>query len=257
MSLFTLLPAIKVESASMILFGGLLMLVLGVLYIALEKSLLISTAPRKQGLSAPKADGTSRAILGAQVALWYMRRDGDLLTGVRQVGLIALAMLVTRSSVASLQAKQGLPLGTQMAGWCTLGESPVLLFFASLYCFPNRWSPAYRPAVIRRDLPDIPHYSTTPFIRSPAETTRSRSVFKRLSANDLDLFCATPKELLPFPNGHDDAVYNNHAASKCRAIVNNAGCAHRFQSISANKLAIYHVTASPSQSSGERDISAW
>jgi GPI ethanolamine phosphate transferase 1 len=31
-----------------------------------------------------------------------------------------LAVLVTRSSVASLQAKQGLPLGTQLVGWLTL-----------------------------------------------------------------------------------------------------------------------------------------
>ena len=30
--------------------------------------------------------------------------------------------MVTRSSVASLQAKQGLPLGTQMVGWITLSE---------------------------------------------------------------------------------------------------------------------------------------
>lgn len=40
-----------------------------------------------------------------------------------QVGLVALAMVVTRSSVASLQAKQGLPLGTQVVGWVTLGKS--------------------------------------------------------------------------------------------------------------------------------------
>ncbi|TKA55107.1 hypothetical protein B0A55_12790, partial [Friedmanniomyces simplex] len=112
MSIFTLLPAIKVESATMILVGGLLILVLGVLYISLEKSLLVSAAPPgkdREGLKAAKADGISRGILGAQV------------------GLIALAMLVTRSSVASLQAKQGLPLGTQMAGWFTLDSKMSLL----------------------------------------------------------------------------------------------------------------------------------
>jgi hypothetical protein len=31
-------------------------------------------------------------------------------------------MIVTRSSVASLQAKKGLPLGTQVVGWFTLGK---------------------------------------------------------------------------------------------------------------------------------------
>ncbi len=43
-------------------------------------------------------------------------------------------MLVTRSSVASLQAKQGLPLGTQMVGWLTLGE------FAGLSSTPDLFS---------------------------------------------------------------------------------------------------------------------
>ncbi|KAK5760840.1 Glycosyl phosphatidyl inositol anchor synthesis [Elasticomyces elasticus] len=102
MSIFTLLPAIKTESTTMILIGGLLILAVGVIYI--EKSLLSSTSRSKSGLGAPKADGTSRMILGIQV------------------GLVALAMLVTRSSVASLQAKQGLPLGTQLVGWFTLAS---------------------------------------------------------------------------------------------------------------------------------------
>ncbi|KAK3113301.1 Glycosyl phosphatidyl inositol anchor synthesis [Teratosphaeriaceae sp. CCFEE 6253] len=114
MSAFTLLPAIKTESATTILIGGTLILLLGVAYIALEKSLLLTVAPARQGLRAPKADGTSRAVFGAQV------------------GLIALAMLVTRSSVASLQAKQGLPLGTQMVGWVTLVASLVLPFLHAL-----------------------------------------------------------------------------------------------------------------------------
>lgn len=110
MSIFTLLPAIKIESANLIALGGWLILLLGVLYIAFEKSLLSAVAPANDGPSSPKADGLSRAILGIQV------------------GLIALAMLVTRSSVASLQAKHGLPLGTQLVGWFTLGESISIIF---------------------------------------------------------------------------------------------------------------------------------
>lgn len=105
MSIFTLLPANKVEDANLIFLGGLLILTLGVLYIAFEKSLIASAAPSGSALSAPKADGLSRSILGVQV------------------GLVALAMIVTRSSVTSLQAKQGLPLGTQLVGWATLGKS--------------------------------------------------------------------------------------------------------------------------------------
>ncbi|KAF7189328.1 GPI ethanolamine phosphate transferase 1, partial [Pseudocercospora fuligena] len=105
MSIFTLLPAMKVESSNLISLGGFLILVLGVLYIAFEKSLLVQSAPTKAGLAAAGADGISRTILGVQV------------------GLVALAIAVTRSSVASLQAKAGLPLGTQIVGWATLGKS--------------------------------------------------------------------------------------------------------------------------------------
>jgi phosphatidylinositol glycan class N len=42
--------------------------------------------------------------------------------------MILLAVIVTRSSVASLQAKEGLPLGNQVVGWFVLGK------------FSRRWS---------------------------------------------------------------------------------------------------------------------
>ncbi|OQO02671.1 GPI ethanolamine phosphate transferase 1 [Cryoendolithus antarcticus] len=114
MSIFTVLPANKVEDANLISLGGFLILLLGLLYITFEKSLLVSTSPSNSGLAAPKPDGLSRAILGGQI------------------GLIALAMLVTRSSVTSLQAKQGLPLGTQILGWVTLIASFLLPFIHAL-----------------------------------------------------------------------------------------------------------------------------
>jgi phosphatidylinositol glycan class N len=41
-----------------------------------------------------------------------------------QVGLIGLTMFVTQSSVWSLQAKQGLPLGNLVVGWGILGTYP-------------------------------------------------------------------------------------------------------------------------------------
>lgn len=78
------------------------MLIFGVLYITFEQSIL-AQVKADSSLSSPGASGISRAILGVQI------------------GLIALAMVVTRSSVASLQAKQGLPLGTQIVGWIVLG----------------------------------------------------------------------------------------------------------------------------------------
>lgn len=79
-------------------------MIIGVLYIALEKSLLTRSAPSASGLGSAKADELSRILVGVQV------------------GLVALAIIVTRSSVASLQAKQGLPFGTQMVGWITLSK---------------------------------------------------------------------------------------------------------------------------------------
>lgn len=72
------------------------MVSVGVLYHTFQKNIPGSKA------SNPK-DYLSESILGAQI------------------GLIMLAMFVTRSSIASLQAKQGLPLGNQVVGWLILG----------------------------------------------------------------------------------------------------------------------------------------
>ena len=115
MSIFTVLPANKVESTPLILVGGALSLVVGALYVAFEKSLLARRASSSDDVQLPAApadhvDVLSKIVLGVQV------------------GLVALAMLVTRSSVASLQAKLGLPLGVQVVGWVTLGESILSLF---------------------------------------------------------------------------------------------------------------------------------
>jgi phosphatidylinositol glycan class N len=110
MSVFTMLPAIKVEDTGLILTGGALMLLTGVLYITLEQSVLAPATSNQNGLAAQKPDKVSR-----------------ILTGV-QTGLIALAMIVTRSSVDSLQAKAGLPLGAQVTGWVVLVSSLVLPF---------------------------------------------------------------------------------------------------------------------------------
>ena len=80
----------------------------GVLYLVFEESL----APSSAGALASKDKSKlSRNVMGVQV------------------GQIVLAMLVTRSSVASIQAKQGLPLGNQIIGWLVLSESvhPELL----------------------------------------------------------------------------------------------------------------------------------
>ena len=72
----------------------------GVLYLLFEKNIL--SDPTSNTQSPPALDSLPRTILGVQV------------------GLIALAMIVTSSSVASLQAKRGLPIGNQVVGWLVL-----------------------------------------------------------------------------------------------------------------------------------------
>ncbi|KAK6004272.1 hypothetical protein QM012_009122 [Aureobasidium pullulans] len=99
MSVFTLLLAKKIEDLTLILIGGSSILLLGLLYIVFEKKLLEPSAFSKE------RDTLSTVILGLQVAL------------------VGLAMLVTKSSVTSLQAKRGLPKPTQILGWATLSKS--------------------------------------------------------------------------------------------------------------------------------------
>ncbi|KAL8693040.1 MAG: hypothetical protein Q9218_002056 [Villophora microphyllina] len=114
MSVFTILPVVKIENINVILAGGFLMAAVGLLYLLFEKSILSASSSASSGLSSPRADGLSRNILGAQI------------------GLIMLAMIVTRSSAASLQAKRGLPLGNQIMGWLVLVTSLTLPFLHSL-----------------------------------------------------------------------------------------------------------------------------
>ncbi|PNS16298.1 hypothetical protein CAC42_6405 [Sphaceloma murrayae] len=112
MSVFTLLPANKVENTLLINLGGFFMLAAGVVYIVFDKTIL--QQGKVSGLPSAGLQGISRTILGIQV------------------GLIALAALVTRSSTASLQAKTGLPLGTQVVGWIVFVSSLILPFAHSL-----------------------------------------------------------------------------------------------------------------------------
>ncbi|MCJ1314085.1 Glycosyl phosphatidyl inositol anchor synthesis [Agyrium rufum] len=109
LSTFTLLPVIKSESSNLILLGGFLMLCIGVLYLLFEQRLL-SSFSQEIAFASPERSSLSRNVLGIQI------------------GQIVLAMLVTRSSVASLQAKQGLPLGNQIIGWFVLLTSLSMPF---------------------------------------------------------------------------------------------------------------------------------
>ncbi|KAI0187360.1 Phosphatidylinositolglycan class N-domain-containing protein [Xylaria flabelliformis] len=102
MSTFTLLPANKVEDIQLIMIGGSLMAAVGILYLIFEDRLLADFSGSIKPQPSQKDNRVSRALVGIQT------------------GLIILAMIVTRSSALSLQAKQGLPRGNQIVGWLVL-----------------------------------------------------------------------------------------------------------------------------------------
>ncbi|KAF1960573.1 PigN-domain-containing protein [Byssothecium circinans] len=109
MSLFTTLPAIKAEDLNLILYGGFLMFAAGGLYLLFEGRITADT--KTSGEKAETSlDVPSRIVFGCQM------------------GLVVLAMIVTRSSVVTLQARQGLGSGNIYVGWFTLVASLVLPF---------------------------------------------------------------------------------------------------------------------------------
>ncbi|ORY09517.1 GPI ethanolamine phosphate transferase 1 [Clohesyomyces aquaticus] len=118
MSVFTLLPANKVEDLSLILIGGGLMFAVGLAFLFFEKSILADAEWSQDDLASPTVDDISRVVLGTQV------------------GLILLAMIATHSSVGHIKARTGLPAGTQAVGWATLVGSLVVPSLHHLQ--PNR-----------------------------------------------------------------------------------------------------------------------
>ncbi|KAJ5543089.1 hypothetical protein N7535_005518 [Penicillium sp. DV-2018c] len=116
MSLFTLLPVIKVENIETITYGGSLMFLTGLMYLLFEDAIIGEPEAISEESSATGRVG-SRIIMGAQL------------------GMVLLAVIVTRSSVLSLQARQGLPFGNIVVGWVVLVASLALPFLHRLY--PN------------------------------------------------------------------------------------------------------------------------
>ncbi|RMZ80194.1 hypothetical protein DV737_g3071, partial [Chaetothyriales sp. CBS 132003] len=111
LSTFTLLPVVKVENANTISLGGLLMLAAGLVFLLFEHHII---ARSRTANSLSRSSPLSRTLIGLQI------------------GLILLTIIVTRSSVASLQAKTGLPLGNQVVGWLALVSSVTLPFLHRL-----------------------------------------------------------------------------------------------------------------------------
>ncbi|KAL8243644.1 hypothetical protein R6Q59_009902 [Mikania micrantha] len=87
--------------------GGLLMVVAGGFYLVFERQI---TSMSRSGRHSSQSSFASRSIMGCQL------------------GVLILSIIVTRTSVISLQAKQGLPLGSQVAGWISLIASLALPF---------------------------------------------------------------------------------------------------------------------------------
>ncbi|KAI1450164.1 GPI ethanolamine phosphate transferase 1 [Annulohypoxylon stygium] len=102
MSVFTLLPANKTENIPLTMLGGLLMVVVGVLYLLFEGKLRVNLSSSKKTNTTKPGNEISRSLIGIQV------------------GLVLLTMLVTRDSARSLQAKEGLPRGNQIVAWIVL-----------------------------------------------------------------------------------------------------------------------------------------
>ncbi|EWC47193.1 GPI ethanolamine phosphate transferase 1 [Drechslerella stenobrocha 248] len=111
MSVFTLLPVIKLESLFQIHLAGFFMLSAGIGYIKYGHHIF------------------------NQHEIKYIETFTGIYTqtllGV-QCGLIGISMIVTHASVESLRAKQGLPLGNQVLGWAILALSPLTLMLHSL-----------------------------------------------------------------------------------------------------------------------------
>ncbi|KAG9256424.1 phosphatidylinositolglycan class N [Emericellopsis atlantica] len=110
MSVFTLLPAQKVEDVTLIVAGGVLMALIGLLYLVFQDFVLkdFSSANKRPQANSDVAVG--RVLVGAQV------------------GLIILSIIVTRSSALSIQSKNGLPPGNQIVGWLVFIVSFLMPF---------------------------------------------------------------------------------------------------------------------------------
>ncbi|KAF3903788.1 hypothetical protein AA313_de0200889 [Arthrobotrys entomopaga] len=106
MSIFTVLPVIKIESLVQIHAAGFLMLAAGIGYIAQGHRIF---KPHEQKFLQAFNGLYMQSLLGFQC------------------GLIVLSMIVTHGSVVSLRSKQGLPFGNRVLGWSILGISLLAL----------------------------------------------------------------------------------------------------------------------------------
>ncbi|KFA61569.1 hypothetical protein S40285_04015 [Stachybotrys chlorohalonatus IBT 40285] len=112
MSTFTMRsPAMQQEDRTLILAAGILMVLVGIFYLAFESFVLADFTRNSSQPAQTSGTGIGRVLTGAQI------------------GLIIVAMIVTHSTSLSLELKQGLPLGNQVVGWLVLVVSLLLMPF--------------------------------------------------------------------------------------------------------------------------------
>src|SRR5690348_721586 len=98
------------------LLGGALMFAVGALYLVFERNLVAGSKSESE-LASHELSNKSRIVLGVQL------------------GLVLLSMIVTKSSISYLQAREGIPYGVLTMGRATLAASLVVPQLHGLY--PN------------------------------------------------------------------------------------------------------------------------
>lgn len=80
------------------------------------------------------------AIIGPKEPNAIGRVGSRVIMGV-QLGMVLLAVVVTRSSVFSLQARQGLPFGNLVVGWVVFGKWGASLTCLTEVLINSQWLP--------------------------------------------------------------------------------------------------------------------
>lgn len=104
------------------------MFAIGAIYLVFEEK-ISGPAHTPNGAADAQTNFKSRIVLGIQVR--HTPISPCSLLSIVQLGLVLLSIIVTKSSIHYVQARQGLPLGVLAVGWSTLGEPLVLTLLAA------------------------------------------------------------------------------------------------------------------------------
>lgn len=116
------------------------MATVGVLYLVFERNILKQSGFFVDSIRPANSLG-SRTLIGAQVMFFFMYIQNQANKSTLQIGLVILSVIVTRSSILSLQAKVGLPKGNQIVGWLVVGKCRYSLIRQSMLTSSNSFIP--------------------------------------------------------------------------------------------------------------------